>query len=47
MQNIVTKTSSKITLVQVYIIFTLTDYSSEVIERHQSFIHLALEFDIH
>ena len=47
MQYIVTKTSSKIILVQVYIIFALPDYSSEVIERHQNFIHLALEFDIH
>ena len=47
MQYIVTKTSSKIILVHVYIIFTLPDYSSEVIERHQNFIHLALEFDIH
>ena len=47
MQYIVTKTSSRIILVQVYIIFTLLDYSSEVIERDQSFIYLALEFDIH
>ena len=43
---------SKIILVQVYIIFALPDYSSEVIERHQNLFHgrlinLALEFDIH
>ena len=49
---VVTKASSKIILVQVYIIFALPDYSSEVIERHQNLfygrlIHLALEFDIH
>ena len=46
------KRYSKIILVQVYIIFALPDYSSEVIERHQSLfygrlINLALEFDIH
>ena len=50
--NIVTKASSKIILVQVYIIFALPDYSSEVIERHENLFyrrltHLALEFDIH
>ena len=50
---VVTKASSKIIFVQVYIIFALPDYSSsEVIERHQNLfygrlIHLALEFDIH
>ena len=50
---VVTKASSKIILVQVYIIFALPDYSSsEVIERHQKLfygrlIHLALEFDMH
>ena len=34
---VVTKASSKITLVQVYIIFALLpDYSSEVVERHQT-----------
>ena len=33
--TVVTKASSKIILVQVYIIFALPDYSSEVIERHQ------------
>ena len=31
---VVTKASSKIILVQVYNIFALPDYSSEVIERH-------------
>ena len=41
-----------IIIVQVYIIFALPDYSSEVIERHQNvfyerLIPLALEFDIH
>ena len=46
------KKYSKIILVQVYIIFALPDYSSEVIERHQNLfygrlINLALEFDIH
>ena len=49
---VVTKASSKIILVQVYIIFALPDYSSEVIERHQNLfygrlIHLAIEFGIH
>ena len=49
---VVTKASSKIILAQVYIIFALPDYSSEVIERHHKFfygrlIHLALEFDMH
>ena len=49
---VVTKASSKIILVQVYTIFALPDYSSEVIERHQNLfyrrlIHLALEFDVH
>ena len=51
---VVTKASSnsKIILVQVYIIFALSDYSSEVMERHQNLfygrlIHLALEFDMH
>ena len=50
---VVSKASSKIILlVQVYIIFALPDYSSEVIERRQKLfygrlIHLALEFDIH
>ena len=48
---VVTKASSKIILVQVYIIFALPDYSSEVIERHQNFLYgrltpLALEFDL-
>ena len=43
---------NKIILVQVYIIFALPDYSSEVIERHQNLfygrlINLALEFDTH
>ena len=33
---VVTKASSKIILVQVYIIFSLPDYSSKVIERHQN-----------
>ena len=47
---VVTKASSKIILVQVYTIFALSDYSSEVIERHQKLfygrlIHLAQEFD--
>ena len=47
-----TKGSSKIILVQVYIIFALPDYSSEVIKRHQNLfygrlINLALEFDMH
>ena len=42
----------KIILVQVYIIFALPDYSSEVIERlqnlfYEKLINLALEFDIH
>ena len=32
---VVKKKYSKIILVQVYIIFALPDYSSEVIERHQ------------
>ena len=37
---------------EVYIIFALPDYSSEVIERHENIfyrrlINLALEFDIH
>ena len=46
------KMYSKIILVQVYIIFALPDYSSEVIERHQKLfygrlINLALKFDIH
>ena len=37
--TVVTKASSKIILVQVYIIFELPDYSSsEVIERHRNFI---------
>ena len=50
--SVVTKATSKIILVQVYIIFALPNYSSEVIERHQKLfygrlIHLALEFDIH
>ena len=49
---VVKKKFSKIILVQVYIIFALPDYSSEVIERHQHLLHgrlinLALEFDIH
>ena len=49
---VVTKASSKVILVQVYVIFALPDYSSEVIERHQNLvygrlIHLALEFDLH
>ena len=49
---VVTKASSKIILVQVYTIFALSDYSSEVIERHQKLfygrlIHLAQEFDIY
>ena len=49
---VVTKASSKIILVQVYIIFALPGYSSEVIKRHQNLfngrlIHLALEFDIY
>ena len=49
---VVTKASSKIILVQLYIIFALPDYSSEVIERHHNLFygrltHLALEFDIH
>ena len=52
MYAVITKASSKIILVQVYIIFALPDYSSEVIERHQKLfygrlINLALEFDIH
>ena len=43
---------SEIILVQVYIIFALPDYSSEVIERHQNLfygrlLNLALEFDTH
>ena len=50
--TVVTKASSKIILVQVYIIFALPDYSSEVIERHQNLFYgrlipLALQFDIH
>ena len=36
--TVVTKASSKIILVQVYIIFALPDYSSELIERHQNII---------
>ena len=54
---VVIKASSKIILVQMYIIFALyyigvSDYSSEVIERHRNLfygrlIHLALEVDIH
>ena len=49
---VVTKASSKIKLVQAYIIFSLPDYSSEVIERHQNLfygrlVHLAIEFDMH
>ena len=49
---VVTKASSKIILVQVYIIFALPDYSSEVIERHQNLFYgrlilPTLEFDIH
>ena len=49
---VVTKASSKIILVQVYIIFALPDYGgSEVIERHQNLLYgrlipLALEFDL-
>ena len=35
----VTKESSKIILVQVYIIFALPDYSSEVIERRQNIFY--------
>ena len=49
---VVKKKYSKIILVQAYIIFSLPDYSSEVIERHQNLfygrlINLALEFDTH
>ena len=36
---VVTKASSKIILVQVYIIFALPDYSSEIIERHQNLFY--------
>ena len=50
--TVVTKASSKIILVQVYIIFALPDYSSEVIERLQNLFYgrlipLAIQFDIH
>ena len=36
---VVKKKYSKIILVQVYIIFALPDYSSEVIERHQNLFY--------